>query len=130
MIRLANYDSLTGLPNRQFVLDNLRLELARARRNDDDLALLFFDLDGFKGINDSLGHETGDLILIEVADRVSALLREGDLVARLGGDEFLVLPDRETRDTTLENMALKLKGVAALPYLHLIWWNHISVNSI
>ena len=85
MIRLANYDSLTGLPNRQFVLDNLRLELARARRHDDDLALLFFDLDGFKGINDSLGHETGDLILIEVADRVSTLLRDGDLVARLGG---------------------------------------------
>ena len=116
MIRLANYDSLTGLPNRQFVLDNLRLELARARRNDDDLALLFFDLDGFKGINDSLGHETGDLILIEVADRVSALLREGDLVARLGGDEFLVLPDRETRDTSLENMAGRLIDAFISPF--------------
>ena len=79
MSRLANFDSLTGLPNRQFVLDNLRLELARAKRNDEDLLLLFFDLDGFKGINDSLGHETGDLILIEVADRVQCLLRDGDL---------------------------------------------------
>ncbi|MDO6567038.1 EAL domain-containing protein [Alteromonas sp. 1_MG-2023] len=116
MIRLANYDSLTGLPNRQLVLDNLRLELARARRNGYDLALLFFDLDGFKGINDSLGHETGDLILIEVADRVSALLREGDLVARLGGDEFLVLPDRETRDSSLEHMASRLIDAFSDPF--------------
>lgn len=108
MSRLANYDSLTGLPNRQFVLDNLKLELARARRNEEDLVLLFFDLDGFKGINDSLGHETGDLILIEVADRVSNLIREGDLVARLGGDEFLIVPDRAVRDTSVEHLAIRL----------------------
>ncbi|MCW8107822.1 EAL domain-containing protein [Alteromonas ponticola] len=105
MTRLANFDSLTGLPNRQFVMDNLRLELARAKRADDDLVLMFFDLDGFKGINDSLGHETGDLILIEVADRVTTMLREGDLVARLGGDEFIILPDRDTSDASVTNMA-------------------------
>ncbi|WP_334018724.1 putative bifunctional diguanylate cyclase/phosphodiesterase [Alteromonas sp. S015] len=108
MSRLANFDSLTGLPNRQFVLDNLRLELARAKRNDEDLLLLFFDLDGFKGINDSLGHETGDLILIEVADRVQCLLRDGDLFARLGGDEFLVLPDRDVSTDQAQSLAMRL----------------------
>lgn len=108
MSRLANFDSLTGLPNRQFVLDNLRLELARAKRNDEDLLLLFFDLDGFKGINDSLGHETGDLILIEVADRVQCLLRDGDLFARLGGDEFLVLPDRDVTTDQAQSLATRL----------------------
>ena len=108
MSRLANFDSLTGLPNRQFVLDNLRLELARAKRNDEDLLLLFFDLDGFKGINDSLGHETGDLILIEVADRVQCLLRDGDLFARLGGDEFLVLPDRDATTDQAKRLAMRL----------------------
>lgn len=116
MTKLANYDSLTGLPNRQFVLDNLKLELARAKRNNEDLVLLFFDLDGFKGINDSLGHETGDLILIEVADRVSLLLRESDLVARLGGDEFLVLPDRNTRDSSIENLAMRLTAAFQDPF--------------
>ena len=108
MSRLANFDRLTGLPNRQFVLDNLRLELARAKRNDEDLLLLFFDLDGFKGINDSLGHETGDLILIEVADRVKCLLRDGDLFARLGGDEFLVLPDRDASTEQAQRLATRL----------------------
>lgn len=116
MMRLANYDSLTGLPNRQFVVDNLRLELARVRRAKGDLALIFFDLDGFKGINDSLGHETGDLILIEVADRVNNLLREGDLVARLGGDEFIIVPDREVADVALCNLADKLIEAFTEPF--------------
>ena len=105
MTHLANFDSLTSLPNRQFVMDNLRLELARAKRLEKDIALLFFDLDGFKGINDSLGHEIGDLILIEVAERVTTMLRDGDLVARLGGDEFIIVPDRDVTDVSLKNLA-------------------------
>ncbi|MCU7555208.1 EAL domain-containing protein [Alteromonas sp. ASW11-19] len=116
MTRLANYDSLTGLPNRQFVMDNLRLELARARRAGDDRVLMFFDLDGFKGINDSLGHETGDLILIEVADRVTSLLREGDLIARLGGDEFIILPDRDTSEASIANMANRVITAFSEPF--------------
>lgn len=116
MTRLANYDSLTGLPNRQFVMDSLRLELARAKRTDSDLVLMFFDLDGFKGINDSLGHETGDLILIEVADRVTTMLREGDLVARLGGDEFIILPDRDASDTSITNMANRVITAFSEPF--------------
>lgn len=116
MSRLANFDSLTGLPNRQFVLDNLRLELARAKRNEEDLLLLFFDLDGFKGINDSLGHETGDLILIEVADRTQKLLRDGDLFARLGGDEFLVLPDRDVTPESAQRLANRLINAFEEPF--------------
>ncbi|MDT0581005.1 MULTISPECIES: EAL domain-containing protein [Alteromonadaceae] len=95
MSKLANFDSLTGLPNRQFVLDNLRLELSRAKRSKQEISLLFFDLDGFKNVNDSLGHETGDSLLIAVSERVKTVLREGDLFARLGGDEFLIVPDKE-----------------------------------
>lgn len=116
MTRLANYDSLTGLPNRQFVMDNMRLELARAKRQNYDMALLFFDLDGFKGINDSLGHETGDLILIEVADRVSGMLREGDLVARLGGDEFIIIPDRDVSEISLKNLASRVISAFSEPF--------------
>lgn len=116
MSRLANFDSLTGLPNRQFVLDNLRLELARAKRNDEDLMLFFFDLDGFKGINDSLGHETGDLVLIEVADRVQKLLGEDDLFARLGGDEFIVLPDRDVSIIAAETLATRMISAFNEPF--------------
>lgn len=116
MSRLANIDSLTGLPNRQFVLDSLRLELARAKRSNEDLMLLFFDLDGFKGINDSLGHETGDLVLIEVAERVQKLLRDDDLFARLGGDEFLVLPDREVSASAAESLATRMIGAFDEPF--------------
>ena len=118
MTRLANYDSLTGLPNRQFVMDTLKLELARALRAEEDLVLMFFDLDGFKSINDSLGHETGDKVLIDVAGRVSALMRDGDLVARLGGDEFLVIPARETTETNIHRMANRLIDAFQEPFCY------------
>jgi diguanylate cyclase (GGDEF)-like protein len=116
MTRLANFDSLTGLPNRQFVMDTLRFELANARRRQEDLVLLFFDLDGFKGINDSLGHETGDMILIDVAERVKRLLRENDLIARLGGDEFLIIPNRDSSDVSINNMANRLLNAFSEPF--------------
>ncbi len=101
MTKLANYDALTGLPNRQFIMDTLRYKLAEARRNNHDVALLFFDLDGFKSINDSLGHEAGDHVLVEVAKRVNDLMRDGDLVSRLGGDEFLIVPESEPTQSEL-----------------------------
>lgn len=91
MERLANFDSLTGLPNRQFFVETLRLELSRAKREQSDVALLFFDLDGFKDINDSFGHEIGDKLLITIGHKVKSYIREGDVLSRLGGDEFLVL---------------------------------------
>ena len=118
MTRLANYDSLTGLPNRQFVMDSLKLELSRALRAEQDLSLMFFDLDGFKSINDSLGHETGDKVLIDVAGRVSSLMRDGDLVARLGGDEFLVVPARDTNENSINRMAARLIDAFKEPFCY------------
>jgi diguanylate cyclase (GGDEF)-like protein/PAS domain S-box-containing protein len=88
---LAYYDALTGLPNRTLLLDRLDKALAGARRQKCKIALLFLDLDGFKIINDSLGHSVGDLLLQEVAERLKAWGREQDTVARLGGDEFLIM---------------------------------------
>lgn len=90
----AHHDTLTDLPNRQLFMDFLERELAQARRYDTQLALLFLDLNGFKKINDTMGHDCGDHLLKEVARRLRACIRESDIVARLGGDEFTVLmPD-------------------------------------
>jgi diguanylate cyclase (GGDEF)-like protein/PAS domain S-box-containing protein len=88
---LAYYDALTGLPNRTLLRDRLGKALAGARRQECKIALLFLDLDGFKIINDSLGHSVGDLLLQEVGERLKKWGREQDTVARLGGDEFLIM---------------------------------------
>jgi diguanylate cyclase (GGDEF)-like protein/PAS domain S-box-containing protein len=88
---LAYYDALTGLPNRTLLQDRLTKALASARRRKDKVALLFLDLDGFKTVNDSLGHSVGDIVLKEVAERLKKWAREQDTVARVGGDEFLVV---------------------------------------
>ena len=88
---LAYYDPLTGLPNRRLLEDRLLVELSHAARTRSRLAVMFVDLDRFKRINDSLGHEVGDRVLIEVARRIRACLREDDTVARMGGDEFVVI---------------------------------------
>jgi diguanylate cyclase (GGDEF)-like protein/PAS domain S-box-containing protein len=88
---LAYYDPLTGLPNRSLLQDRLENALADARRRQEKLALLFMDLDRFKIYNDSLGHNFGDLLLKDVAQRLRACTREQDMVARIGGDEFLIV---------------------------------------
>jgi diguanylate cyclase (GGDEF)-like protein len=87
----ASHDSLTGLANRTTFLERLTDALARARRHQHTLAVLFVDLDGFKQVNDTLGHHSGDLVLREVTARLLGCVRQPDLVARLAGDEFTVL---------------------------------------
>ncbi|BEU98389.1 EAL domain-containing protein [Acidovorax sp. DW039] len=89
--RLAFYDELTGLPNRRLLMDRLERAVATCARDSTHGALLFLDLDNFKGINDTLGHEWGDRLLRQVAERISASVRASDTVARLGGDEFVLV---------------------------------------
>ncbi|MCW8935536.1 MAG: GGDEF domain-containing protein [Gammaproteobacteria bacterium] len=89
--KMAYYDSLTGLPNRTLLNDRLEHVMAQARRQKTQFAILFIDLDGFKNINDNLGHNYGDEVLQNVAQRMLAEVRDIDTVARFGGDEFIVL---------------------------------------
>jgi len=89
--QMAYYDSLTGLPNRNLLNDRLAVALANSSRNNQKVAILFLDLDHFKTINDSLGHEAGDQLLQQVAQRIKGILRKQDTVGRMGGDEFIVL---------------------------------------
>ena len=108
MAFLAYHDKLTGLPNRALFEEMLESAIARGRRNDTGVGVLFLDLDNFKLVNDSLGHHAGDLLLAQLADRLRTCTRDTDLVARQGGDEFLLLLgdlDRATEDS-VENPAL------------------------
>ena len=89
--RLASYDALTGLPNRRLLTDRLDQAIAQAQRRDERFAVCMLDLDGFKPINDRYGHDAGDQVLMEVGNRLCAVVRASDTVARLGGDEFVIV---------------------------------------
>ncbi|MHB1100455.1 MAG: sensor domain-containing phosphodiesterase, partial [Burkholderiales bacterium] len=106
--RIAHYDALTGIPNRTLLADRMRQAIAKAARDQNMLAVCYLDLDGFKSVNDTLGHEAGDQVLIEMAHRIGNTIRGGDTVARLGGDEFVVLlsglEQGEECVTTLERL--------------------------
>jgi diguanylate cyclase (GGDEF)-like protein/PAS domain S-box-containing protein len=100
----ANFDALTGLPNRRMLRDRLEQDILKGRRDGTQLALLFIDLDHFKEVNDTLGHDFGDQLLIEAARRIRECVREADTVARMGGDEFTVLVSELSDTTQLERV--------------------------
>jgi len=119
--KLAFYDSLTNIPNRRLLLDRFRLAISLSARSRKYGAVLYLDIDKFKNLNDIMGHEYGDILLIEVARRIQAGLREGDTVARQGGDEFVILIEEicEDQEQALKKVALiaeKLKTALTVPY--------------
>jgi len=114
--RLANFDTLTRLPNRRLFQDRLEQEMKKTLRNQSRAALILLDLDNFKEVNDTLGHDKGDLLLVEAAQRIQTCVRESDTVARLGGDEFaIVLPQIESTGNA-ERIALQVIEHLALPF--------------
>lgn len=131
---LAYYDPLTQLPNRRMLMDRLKMALSASARHHKYGALLFIDLDDFKTINDTLGHDSGDMLLCQVASRLSANVRELDTVARLGGDEFVVLledlcPDVEEAATEAERVSEKILMSLGVPY-QLKDYTHVCRASI
>jgi diguanylate cyclase (GGDEF)-like protein len=111
---LASHDSLTKLPNREMFNELLRYAIEAARRYQRRFAVLFIDLDRFKIINDSLGHDAGDMLLVEIANRLRQTLRSSDVVARMGGDEFVVILE-ETAESHIEGISRNLLSVLSQP---------------
>ncbi|MES2048511.1 MAG: EAL domain-containing protein [Pseudomonadota bacterium] len=116
VMKLAHFDELTGLPNRFQYNQHLAKSLAHAERNKTQLAVIFLDLDRFKNINDTFGHDEGDNVLRNVAMRFKLCLRESDTIARVGGDEFILLVDQYSAPRDLADIADKLLIAAALPF--------------
>jgi diguanylate cyclase (GGDEF)-like protein/PAS domain S-box-containing protein len=115
--QMVYHDSLTGLPNRKLFSDRLGIALAQAQRNQKEVGIAMLDLDHFKDVNDTLGHDMGDLLLQATAERLSAALRKGDTVARFGGDEFLlILPDLKVIEDAIQ-VAQKIVDSFHKPFL-------------
>ena len=112
----AHHDLLTGLPNRRLFLDRLEQEIKHAQRSSLALAVLFMDLDGFKDVNDSLGHEAGDRLLSEVAERLNDCIRADDTVARMGGDEFSLILTGAKQHKDVELVAQTIIDALAMPF--------------
>jgi diguanylate cyclase (GGDEF)-like protein len=124
----AEHDALTGLPNRHLLEDRLQQALAYARRQKTQLGLLFLDLDGFKNINDTLGHNAGDVVLREVAQRLKNCVRESDTVARLGGDEFTVVLSDISSTQGVQVVAEKIIATLQAPFHVFDHEMHISAS--
>lgn len=116
MYHQAHYDVLTGLPNRAMFTDRLHQAIVAAKRGNTHLAVMFFDLDKFKPVNDDLGHDVGDLLLQEVAKRLQDCVRESDTVARVGGDEFILLLPVIEEEQDAMRVAEKILNVIIRPF--------------
>ena len=114
---LANYDYLTNLPNRSLLLERIKHAMAYSKRKKQSIALFFIDLDRFKQINDSLGHDYGDMLLKEITYRLSNILRVDDTVARIGGDEFVILLESFKNNSQLGKIAQKIINVIEQPVI-------------
>ena len=118
LIHNALYDTLTSLPNRALLLDRLRLSVLRSKRHQDyRFAVIFFDLDRFKIVNDSMGHRIGDQVLVEVAQRLQRCLRAEDTVARLGGDEFGILLEDVKQMTDVSHTMERVRKELLAPFI-------------
>ena len=113
---LAYHDPLTGLPNRVLFNERLSGAIALAQRHNHPLGVLFLDLDGFKQVNDTLGHASGDMLLQQVAQRLTQCVRESDAVARFGGDEFVILLNELSSEHSAEGVARKIMNILSLPF--------------
>jgi len=114
---LADHDMLTGLPNRRRLYLEIERAAARSHRENNEFALLFIDLDGFKSVNDTLGHKVGDAVLIQIAERFCALVRKTDTVTRFGGDEFVILLTEISESQFLIGRIMEVLEVARQPIL-------------
>lgn len=115
LAHLAHFDALTDLPNRALLADRIVQALSRANRRQKHVALLFLDVDRFKSINDSLGHAIGDELLVGLAERLGALLREEDTIARPGGDEFVIILNEITDQESVKELATRIQNAIARP---------------
>ena len=115
--QLANYDILTGLPNRNLLHDRLQQAIIQAGRSQNSVGVLFLDLDRFKGINDSLGHRAGDQLLRTVAERLRVCVRESDTLSRIGGDEFVIILSMVSDEDGISSAATKVLGIISEPFV-------------
>ncbi|WP_200876894.1 putative bifunctional diguanylate cyclase/phosphodiesterase [Methylotenera sp. L2L1] len=113
---LAHYDQLTGLPNRVLFLDRFRQDIKKAQRTGQTVTLMFLDLDKFKEVNDSLGHDMGDMLLKNVAQRLESCVRESDTVARMGGDEFTIILNDMNSQINIERIAQDILDKVTSPF--------------
>ncbi len=116
MFRLAHYDQVTGLPNRILFLDRFQHEIKKSQRNHQNIALMYLDLDNFKEINDTLGHDRGDLLLKQTAGRLVDCVRGGDTVARMGGDEFTIILNNLNNQMSTERIAQNILDKFTEPF--------------
>ena len=118
-LKLANLDMLTGLPNRKMIIECINLTIDKRKKHGGKFAILFIDLDNFKRVNDSLGHDAGDVLIQKVGARFKTVISSIDVVARIGGDEFIILQDNINSMGEAENLALRIRNILKESFIYL-----------